>query len=168
MEEKKGGQQFFSNYLKAFKETVDRQTDIVTKLENIYTKMDELVPKYAMASNVVRKTKTINRTMNNQDSIIENLTSFLNGEIKIAVTGKGATIGGGFRVEYFKNGVSVASSDLIDTTTTKTVETVIGVVEGDEIILKTSALGGGGAGKTITVESIQIKYDLIPKPDIVI
>lgn len=151
-EELKGGQQFFSNYLKSFKETVDKQTEIVGKIDAVLAKMNELVPKFAMPSSAYKGTIGVDGTIKSKE-----VTMFINGSIRIKVTGKGLKTG--------TNDVAVKDGDVVYINLTSSTTGgkyygvyVNGVKSGTDILIV-------GEGTESEISKIEVGFTLIDKPN---
>ena len=152
----KGGQQFFSNYLSAFKDTVDKLTELVDLTEQI-------VPKYAVLSNNVKyevdklgaELISIDNTNPNRRLLISNVS----GKIKIGLYIKGTSTS----MDIYINGVKRNRIYEVNNTAYKLYEVETIVLEGDEITIQNAE-----TSKFNYINKIIVSYDLAQKPEMLI
>lgn len=158
----KGGQQFFSNYLRAFGETVDKQTEIVDSLTQIYIRLNDAVPKYAQVSDNIQKTDNVVVSKNGDAAILKSLKMFISGQIRFKIDA--SQVGPvSSQISVKVNGVNIMSSSFF--TGSKLITFDVPIEEGDLILLTTD---GSGIGNITNINKIDLCYDLNNKPDVVI
>lgn len=152
----KGGQQFFSNYLRSFR-------DIVGKLSDISIKVNELVPKFSMASDNIQIVKNYGETRVSTSSLLEKFYSYLGGNIRIAVEAKNYSASA--NIEILINGVVYGKSAIA--TGTEYSFLVIDIPVKEEDLVECRFVQNGASGD-IYKRKFEIRYDLVEKPSIAI
>lgn len=148
MSELKGGQQFFSNYLKAFGETVNKLTELVKINE-------ELIPRYSNVSDNTHFTSSVPR--HNIGGYPLEVVSNMDGFIRIKYKVKN-NIASALSFKIQVNGVDVLTQSVGANGILNNHKDV--QIENGDIIKITST------GSSITLEEYSICYDLIKKPDL--
>lgn len=160
----KGGQQFFSNYLKSFRDTVDKQAEIVAAIESVYGKLTEIVPKFASPSNTTQYQKTYGTTTAgkpiNQTTEIK-IKMYVDGIIRITGALYNTSSGTGLKLEIMINGVKYGQVLNTVQNGRQNFTIDVPVSEGDEVSFKDM----GTVYDYLRLENYQIKYTLNTKPN---
>lgn len=143
-DELKGGQQFFSNYLKAFRETVDKLTEIQLKIEKI-------IPKFVVASENIKLEKDYTSKLQDVRLDPVEIMLYVNGNVTVEFF---CTNMGNYQI--IRNGVVVYSNYASASTVLKT---DVAVSEGETLILNTP-----DTANDHKIKYVKIKYDEIEKP----
>lgn len=158
-----GSEQFLGQQLT--KQANALQT-LVEKMSEMIAKQDEIIPKFAEASEELKNEAVLNITNSGtttNDILIKSLGAFLNGQIRLKLYWKPSVGSGNYKVAVNKNGIEVASHEFTnEDTNLKESIFDITVVEGDSIEIYRRALMNGNG----TFNKLQVFYTLIDKPNI--